>query len=208
MRRASFASTLIVTFASFWNVGAIAEPVPDSVAAAEDSLRIVSPTTAHPASLDDSTLTALSHAFRHQVVAAVYYHGRRYEVANPKIQPDGFAYRRITTPGHVTPGDVPDPIPWADVDSLLLRRTYATGLGTATAVTMGALGGLWGWGLGATLSTGAQFAGAFVLGAAGVGLGFLAGGFLGGWVQYWTQVYPEMAPYSAGQVVAKSGARR
>ena len=187
------------------STGAIAEAGLDSVAVADSA---TAATPASPLVLDDSTFTALSHAFRHQTVAAVYYDGRRYEVANPKILKEGFAYRRITEPAKLPPGVVPTPIPWADVDSLLLRRTYATGLGAGTAVMMGALGGLYGWALGSTLSTGAQVAGAFVFGAAGVGLGFLAGGFLGGWVQYWTQVYPTMSPYTRGQAFEKSAVRR
>jgi len=143
----------------------------------------------------DSTFEALTHAFRHQTVAAVYFHGRRYEVANPKIEREGFAYRRVTAPEHVAPEAVPNPIPWADVDSLLLRRTQANNLGTAGAITVAFLGGLYGWALGVeTDNRGAQI-GAIVVGAAaGAAVGYIAGGFVGGWFHRWVQVYPQVTP--------------
>src|SRR5262245_4682671 len=68
------------------STGAIAQAGSDSVAVADS---VTAATPASPAVLDDSTFTALSHAFRHQTVAAVYYDGRRYEVANPKIRRKG-----------------------------------------------------------------------------------------------------------------------
>jgi hypothetical protein len=144
--------------------------------------------------IGDSLFTALTREFRHQVVAAVYYHGRRYEVADPKILREGFGYRRVTTPGKVRPGEVPASIPWAEVDSLLLRRTEATGLGTGAAVMGGLLGGLYGYSVGGTDNPGTAPFLAIVAGAAGAVLGFLAGGFVGGWFQGWQQVYPHVTP--------------
>lgn len=170
----------------------VARPGPTRAQALSDSIlgapRLASETARIPSEIDLASLRSL---FKYQVVARVYRGGRAYMVQNPKITLPGFAHGRVIEPSHVRADEVPATIPWSEVDSLLLRRTHATRIGTGFALTLGILGGLAGYNLGNRAGSDVGPVAALVVGAGAGGIGFLAGGFLGGFAQYWVQVYPE-----------------
>ena len=172
-------------------VAALTFAAPAWAQTASDSLARA--TSLHGAPSEE-TLASLRRTFKYQTVARVYVGGRRYLVQSPKITPAGFAHGRVIEPDHVPKDELPATIPWSDVDSLLLRRTHATRMGTAFALTFGVLAGLAGHAVVTMEEPNPGALAYIVFGAAGAGAGYLAGGFLGGFVQYWVQVYPERTP--------------
>src|SRR5262245_23785416 len=170
-----------------------------SRALAQDSAGVAAPDTTLAAAMaprvpSDSTLRELQRLFKHQTVARVHVAGHRYMLDEPKLTPQGITYRFVMEPSHLPAGTLPALVTWAGVDSLLLRRTHATGMGASFGIVLGLLGGFAGYALASTENTEAGLAGAVLLGGAGAALGFLGGGFLGGFVQYWVQVYPTHPP--------------